>query len=145
MLDFRQRSIYLKGLLLLIKRDKIIEEPEKKLMQDVGRILGFEKEFIQNSIDNLLENEFITEEIPVFTDKNIAESFLLDGLKLSFSDNDFAPEEIEYLTEVAKQNELEKDTFPSILQSYLSHFETLNDNDFLFIEKYLNEDKREFV
>ena len=141
-IDFYEKSTYFKGLLLLIKKDKVIEEPERKLMQKVGKILSFEKEFIQSSIDNLLENKYITDEIPKFTSKAIAESFLLDGLKLSFSDNDFSPEEIEYLTKIAKQNELDSEWFSSLLKSYLSHFETLNDNSFLFIEKYLEEDTR---
>ena len=141
-IDFYEKSTYFKGLLLLIKKDKVIDESERKLMQKVGKILSFEKEFIQSSIDNLLENKYITDEIPKFTSKAIAESFLLDGLKLSFSDNDFSPEEIEYLTKIAKQNELDSEWFSSLLKSYLSHFETLNDNSFLFIEKYLEEDMR---
>ncbi len=140
MIDFFEKSQYLKGLLLLIKKDKKIEEAERNLMIKVGKILGFEKEFIESSIDNLLENKYITEEIPKFSSKIIAESFLLDGMKLSFSDNDFSPEEIEYLSEVAKQNGLEE-KYSSMLKSYLSHFETLNDNSFLFIEKYLEENR----
>lgn len=140
MIDFYEKSLYLKGLMLLIKRDKKIEEAERNLMIKVGKILGFEKDFIQSSIDNLLENPYITDEIPKFSSKIIAESFLLDGLKLSFSDNDFSPEEIEFLSEVAKQNGLESE-YTSMLKSYLSHFETLNDNSFLFIEKYLEEDR----
>ena len=139
MIEFYEKSQYLKGLLLLIKKDKKIEEAERNLMIKVGKILGFEKEFIESSIDNLLENEYITEEIPKFSSRIIAQSFLLDGLKLSFSDNDFSPEEIEFLSEVAKQNGLEEE-YSSLLKSYLSHFETLNDNSFLFIEKYLEED-----
>ncbi|MEN8193865.1 MAG: hypothetical protein ABFS12_13670 [Bacteroidota bacterium] len=142
-IDYYDKSIYFKGLLLLIKRDRVIENPERKLMQDVGKFLGFEKDFIQDSIDDVLDNKYLTEDIPVFSNKTIAESFLLDGLKLSFSDNDFAPEEVEYLTEVAKQNGLDTDWFASMLKSYLSHFDVLNDNSFLFIENYLSEDTSE--
>ncbi len=145
MLEIHERSNYLKGLMLLLKKDRVIEEPEKELMKGVGKILGFEKEFIQSSIEDLLENDYITDEIPVFSNKNITESFLLDGLKISFSDNDFAPEEVEYLSQVAQKNGLEPDIFSSMLKSYLSHFETLNDKSFLFIEKYLDEDYREPV
>ena len=141
-IDFREKSRYFKGLLLLIKRDKVIDETERQLMQKVGKTLGFEREFIQSSIDNLLENKYIIDDIPKFSSKIIAESFMLDGLKLSFSDNDFSTEEIEYLTEVAEQNGLDTEWFSSLLKSYLSHFETLNDNSFLFIENYLEEDLR---
>lgn len=144
-IEFYEKSTYFKGLLLLIKKDKVIEEAERKLMQKVGKILGFEKEFIKNSIDNLLENQYITDDVPKFTSKIIAESFLLDGLKLSFSDNDFSMEEINYLSEVTKQNGLDSKWFSSLLKSYLSHFETLNDNNFLFIEKYLEEDRRKVL
>jgi len=141
-IDFYERSKYFKGLLLLIKKDAVIQEAEQKLIQKVGKILSFEKDFIQSSIDNLLENQYLIEDIPKFSSKVIAESFLLDGLKLSFSDNDFSPEEIEYLTEVAKQNGLDSEWFSSMLKSYLSHFDTLNDNSFLFLEKYLEVDPR---
>ena len=139
-IDFRERSTYFKGLLLLIKQDKVIEEAERGLMQKVGKTLGFEREFIQSSIDNLLANQYITDDIPKFSSKVIAESFLLDGLKLAFSDNDFSPDEIEYLSKIAEQNGLDSEWFSSLLKSYLTHFETLNDNSFLFIENYLEED-----
>ena len=57
MIEIHERSNYLKGLMLLLKRDRVIEEPEKELMKGVGKILGFEKEFVQSSIEDLLENE----------------------------------------------------------------------------------------
>lgn len=142
-MNYFEKSSYFKGLLLLIKKDRVINDQERKLMQNVGKILGFEKDFIQNSINDILENEYISEEIPTFSSESIAKSFVYDCLKISLSDNDFAPEEIEYLTEVVQQNKLDTDWFSSTLKDFISNFDLLNQGESLYIEKYLSKKTKE--
>lgn len=137
------RSAYFKGLLLLIKKDNVVSEGENRLIIKIGQTLGFDKSFIESAVQELMENEFLTDDIPVFSDKSIAESFILDGLKVSFSDNDFSAEELEHLTSIAKQNKIDKEWFMILIARYLKHSETLNNNDFLFVNKYLNDEKTE--
>jgi hypothetical protein len=100
-------SIYFKGLLLLIRRDRNITEPEIALIKRIGKSLGFEREFCENTIDHILENKYIIDELPVFSTKELAEKFIKDGLLISFSDNESHPLEEEWLESVAEKNGLD--------------------------------------
>lgn len=139
------RSSYFKGLLLLIKRDNVVTSEEKTLMIKIGKTLGFEKIFIESSISNLLENDFITNDVPVFSNRSFAESFILDGLKVAFSDDEFAAEELEHLTEIADKNGIDREWLMMLIAKYIQHSETLNTNEFLFVTKYLNDEKNSTV
>lgn len=57
-------SEYFRGLLLLIRQDHTITESETRLIRRVGKTLGFEKEFCDNAIQDILENEYIREGCP---------------------------------------------------------------------------------
>ncbi len=144
-LTMLDRSTYFKGLLLLIKKDKIITKGENDLMIKIGQTLGFEKVFIKNAINDLLENEFLTDDIPVFSNRFFAESFILDGLKVAFSDNEFSAEELEHLTAIANQNGIDREWLMLLIAKYLKHSDTLNTNDFLFVNKYLKNAQIETV
>ncbi len=143
-LTIRDRSTYFKGLLLLIKKDNKVSEGEDILMTKIGETLGFEKQFIKGAIKELMENEFLTDDIPLFSDQSIAESFILDGLKVAFSDNEFSAEELEHLTNIATQNGIDKEWLMYLISNYLKYSDTLNTNEFLFVTKYLK-DKDEYV
>jgi hypothetical protein len=140
-LTLLDRSSYFKGLLLLIKRDNVINENEKSLMIKIGKTLGFDKSFIEGAVKELMENEFLTDDVPTFSDRFIAESFILDGLKVAFSDNNLSAEELEHLTKIANQNGIDKEWFMLIISKYIKHSDDLNTNEFLFVTKYLNDDK----
>jgi len=138
-LTIRDRSTYFKGLLLLIKKDQNVSASENILMTKIGEILGFEKQFIKGAIKELMENDFLTDEVPLFSHQDIAESFILDGLKVSFSDGEFSAEELEHLTEIATQNGIDKEWLMFLISNYIKYADTLNTNEFLFVTKYLNE------
>ena len=140
-LTLLDRSSYFKGLLLLIKRDNIINENERNLMVKIGKTLGFDKSFTEGAVKELMENEFLTDDIPTFSDRFIAESFILDGLKVAFSDNNLSEPELEHLTKIADQNGIDKEWFMLIISKYIKHSEILNTNEFLFVTKYLNDEK----
>ncbi len=139
------RSTYFKGLLLLIKADNLVTEGENELMTKIGQTLGFEKSFIERAISELIENEFLTNDIPIFSHKSIAESFILDGLKVAFSDDEFSAEELEHLTNIATQNGIDKEWLMLLIAKYLKHSDTLNTNEFLFVNKYLKDEEVETV
>ena len=92
-----------------------------------------------------MENEFITDEIPVFSDRFIAESFILDGLKVAFSDNEFSAEELEHLSNIAYQNGIDKEWLMLLISKYIKNSDELNTNDFLFVTEYLKNEKSEKV
>lgn len=104
-------SNYLKGLLLLIRKDRKISEEEHELMARVGKNLGFEKNFVENAIHEILDNKYITVIPPEFSSREIAEKFLKDGLVLAASDSEIHPEEERWLLSVAARNNIDEAWF----------------------------------
>ncbi|MGE5313687.1 MAG: hypothetical protein ACM3Q4_03235 [Acidobacteriota bacterium] len=104
-------SNYFKGLLVLIARDKTITGPEIELMRRIGKSLGFEKEFCQNAIQEILDNPYVDHTPPSFSNQDLAMKFIKDGLTISFSDHDIHPFEEEWLREAALKNGLDAGWF----------------------------------
>jgi hypothetical protein len=104
-------SNYFKGLLLLIRKDRKVSDPEIILMQYIGKMLGFEKEFCDNAIRDILENEYIEDTPPLFTSTVLAEKFVKDGLAIAFSDSECHPTEEAWLRSAAVDNGLTEEWF----------------------------------
>ncbi len=100
-------SNYFRGLLLLIRKDHMITEPEIELMQRVGKALGFEKEFCNNAIREILENEHISDTPPEFSSTELAKKFIRDGLAFAFSDGPMHQLEEEWLRSTALKNQVD--------------------------------------
>jgi len=130
-LNVLDRSNYFKGLLILAIKDNVIVEQEEKLLMDVGSKLGFEKKFCHNAIQQSLGNEYLVQTPPVFSSKNIAELFLLDGLKLAVSDNNLNPYELQWLNSVAATNGVDKSWLSKKLEDYINSGEERNMNSSL--------------
>ncbi len=109
------KSNYFKGLLLLIKKDNRINEDERELLKKIGKILGFEKRFYENAIREILNNDFITQEPPLFTDIKIATCFIKDGIRLAKLDQIVHAKEIEWLERICVENNLNLNWFKEIL------------------------------
>lgn len=99
-------SNYFKGLLLLIRKDGKVTDPEKELTRRVGKSLGFEKEFCDNAIQEILENRFIVDAPPQFSSIELAKKFIKDGLTLTSTDDEIPTPEEEWLKSTAKKNGL---------------------------------------
>lgn len=104
-------SNYFKGLLLLIRKDRKLADSEISMMQRIGKSLGFEKEFYENAIRDILVNDYIVESVPVFGSTDLAAKFVRDGLALAFSDNECHPSEEAWLRSVAEKNGLDERWF----------------------------------
>lgn len=102
------RSLYFKGLLILIRQDRAIREPEKKLMLRIGAIMGFEKKFCRNNISEIMNNKNIDDSAPVFSLSEIARFFIHDGLIISAVDKDIHENELAWLKKVAAANGIEQ-------------------------------------
>lgn len=122
-LSLLDRSNYFKGLLLLIGKDQKITEPENNLIKKLGKVLGFEKYFVEEAIQGLFENEYIQKDPPKFSNLIFAEAFLKDGIKLALADNDLAAEEYEWLSLVAANNNIDN-------QWLESQFKAITQNDY---------------
>jgi hypothetical protein len=99
-------SHYYKGLLVLLRRDRIIDDREKDLMLQIGEILGFDKRFCEATIDELLSNKNITRDPVVFSDETVKECFLRDAVRLALIDGEIHPSELRWLRMVAQANGL---------------------------------------
>ncbi len=98
------RGVYYRGLLVLMRRDRIIGDRERKMMLRFGQILDFDKRFCEAAIDDLLKNPHIKDKAMMFTDRRTAESFLRDAIALAFVDEDLHPKELVWLKSVAGAN-----------------------------------------
>lgn len=121
-LNFTQldKSNYLKGLLIIARKDNQLAESEKQILKQIALKLGFAKDFYEETIKNLLYNEHIKDEPIKFTTKQIAESFISDGLKLAFSDKKIHGAELEWLKETASINSLDQTWFENEQQKVMS-------------------------
>lgn len=103
------RSNYLKGLLITARKDNQLSEAEITIINKFATRLGFSSDFFKETISNLLDNKYITEEPIKFSSQNIAKSFLEDGLKLALSDDAITSAETTWLKETAKVNGIAED------------------------------------
>lgn len=130
-LNLIDRSNYFKGLLLLIRKDNIITIEEREIVKRLGKILGFDKKFVRNAINEVLVNEYIIDEPPEFINKELAGIFIKDGVKLAFADKKFDSNEIGWLKSVAEKNGID----PGLIDKEI---EKSSDSDYnIEIEKYL--------
>ena len=104
--NYLDKSNYVTGLLLLIGKDQKITDAERDLLHKIGGILSFDKNFIENAINELFENEYLGNEPPVFSCKKYAEAFLHDAIQLALIDNDLSIDELDWLQSVAAANDV---------------------------------------
>jgi hypothetical protein len=118
--DYLDRSSYVKGLLLLIGKDKRITDEERDFLHRVGTALSFNKKFIEQAINELFENKYLGNEPPVFSQKQYAAAFLRDAITLVFIDNELSKEEFDWLQSVAVANGMSNDWLKNELEQYQS-------------------------
>lgn len=109
--------MYFKGLMLLIRKDRTVGEEEKTLMMRIGRLFSFEKGFCQEVIDEILTNQHVVDEPPLFSELAIARCFLQDGLRLSLVDGEIHDREWQWLKTVAAKNHLDQSWCEALLQA----------------------------
>lgn len=110
-LNVFDRSNYLKGLLVLISKDKKISDDESDFIMKVGKTLGFDREFCEEAIETLLENNYISQEPPEFSNVEFARSFIEDAISVAITDNELSQLEIGYLKAIAEKNHVDDDWF----------------------------------
>jgi hypothetical protein len=108
-LTLLDRSNYLRGLLILIGKDKNIAIKEKELFLRLSKTLGFSEEFCNNAVNELLINNYIIEDPPKFSDVEIAKAFLKDGIQLAFADGSLHLYEMNWLNFVGDKNNIDPD------------------------------------
>jgi hypothetical protein len=105
-ISLTDRSLYYKGLMLLIRKDCKIHNKEGNMLMYIGKILGFEPEFCENAIEELMHNKHVIDSPPLFSEPRITLCFLRDGLRLAASDGQVHKAELAWLETVAESNGL---------------------------------------
>lgn len=108
-LTHTDKSNYLKGLLILIGKDRTISKNEKEFFRKLAKILNFSSEFCEQILNELLENEYFIEEPPIFSKNEIAKLFIIDGIRIAFSDKILHLYEMNWLKSVADKNGINED------------------------------------
>jgi hypothetical protein len=116
-ITLKDRSLYFKGLLLLIRKDRSIHAEEKRMMMRAGKILGFEKTFCENAIRDVLVNPYIEDVPPRFSNREIADRFIRDGIRFSLLDGTMDERETAWLSAVAGINGLARERMREAVQT----------------------------
>ncbi len=107
----QDKSSYLKGLLIIAKKDKILAEAEESIIRQLAKKLGFSESFYEETLQSLLSNEYLSEDPLKFSDEKLSHSFIIDGLMLAYSDNVFDEREIDWLRQTAELNNIKLQWF----------------------------------
>ncbi len=102
----QDRSSYLKGLLIIAKKDNVLAEAEESIIRQLAKRLGFSESFYEETLQSLLSNDYLSEDPLKFSDEKLSHSFIIDGLMLAYSDNVHDEREIDWLRQTAALNNI---------------------------------------
>ncbi len=129
-------SNYFRGLLMLAGSEKQITQNEKSLLKKIGDLLGFNHTFTDAAINNFVNNKYANAEIPQFSNTDIAELFIKDGIRLAFTNDILKIQQIDWLMAFAIENKLSKQWFFIELENYLDNHNSNQEVDFE-LQKYV--------
>lgn len=111
------KSSYLRGLMVLAKKDNHISKIQETIILKAGKRLGFSSEFCQEILNTLLYNECLCEEPIKFNSYAVAKSFIADGLKLTCSGKSIIDAELNWLRQAAEINSVDLKWFNEQLEN----------------------------
>jgi hypothetical protein len=136
-LSLLNKSNYYKGLLVLLRRDRIIDAREKDLLLQLGKVLDFDRRFCEATIDELLSNTHITREPVIFSDEQIKECFFRDAIRLALIDGYLHPMELRWLRTVAHANNQSNQWLDAIIRESEAKKEVPGHSTPFEIQRYL--------
>jgi len=114
------RSLYLKGLMLLIRKDRKIRDEERNMMLCIGKMLGFDNGFCEKAIEDILHNKYVADEPPNFSNADVARYFVLDALRIAIADGEVHEKEVQWVKAVAVANGIEEELFNGVVARALA-------------------------
>ena len=112
------KSRYLRGLLILARKDNDISKIKKTIILEAGKRLGFSSEFCEEILNILLHNECLCEEPAKFNSYAVAQAFIADGIILSFSGKSIIDAELNWLRQAAEINSIDLKWFNEQVKKY---------------------------
>lgn len=101
------KSSYLRGLLILARKDNNISKIQKTIILNAGKRLGFSSEFCEENLNTLLHNTCLCEDPIKFNSYAVAKSFITDGLMLTCSGKSIIDAELNWLRQAAEINSID--------------------------------------
>jgi hypothetical protein len=132
-----EKSECFRAFLLLVGVDGQIASDERQVLLTIGKKLDFEYRFCETAIDDLLENRFISSDPPIFSRKEIAESFLRDGIRIAFLDDQLHPNEADWLARIAQRNGLSVDWIGTEIAALQKRRQPISCEETMEIEKHI--------
>lgn len=108
-MTYLDRSDYFRGLLLLVRKDNKVNKEEVSMIMRIGKRLGFAYDFCKGALKEILDNEYIVDKPPKFSNKGIAQEFINEAIKVAVIDDDLDLKELEWIDSVIRENELEEE------------------------------------
>ncbi|MGK9368377.1 hypothetical protein ACSSWA_05715 [Melioribacter sp. Ez-97] len=115
-LTYKDKSEFLRGFLTLIRKDGAICNYERKMALIIGRHFGFAEDFCIEALDTLLENEYISEAPPVFSNREVARYFISETYNILEQIHELSLAELKWLDSVLQANHIDRRNFPFLLQ-----------------------------
>ena len=112
------KSSYLRGLLILARKDNNISKIQKTIILNAGKRLGFSSEFCEENLNTLLYNECLCDEPIKFNSNAVSKSFIADGLKLTCSGKLITDAELKWLRQAAEINSVDLKWFNEQVEKF---------------------------
>jgi hypothetical protein len=105
------KSTYLKGLLILARKDNRLSEEDKGLITTAAIHLGFSSDFYEEVLGTFMNNKHINNDPVQFRNNLLAHHFLSDAITLACINNGITKDELYWLKETAELNFVNPDWF----------------------------------
>ena len=110
------RGKYLRGLLIMVKMDKVISEMDRKIIIGTAKHLGYAPDFYKSILSTLMINEYIGSEPIMFDSINLAKHFLIDAINLAGTNKNLSNEKLNWLKNTASMNLVDRNWFEERLR-----------------------------
>jgi len=124
------KSNYLRGFLILVGVDRQSNENKREIIKEVSKILGFNQNFVENSLNEIYENKFINKDPPKFSNQEITEIFIKDGIRLASVNKVLHLHDIKWLLNTALNNNISEQFVFIELEYFLEKYDY--ENPFVF-------------
>ena len=130
------RMNYFKGILLLHLKKSDARDPLEEYIKKFVNILRFDPAFYEYTLRDIIGNLPAIDEPPHFLGKEMAKIFVKDCIKLAFGKKVIHPQELDWLHQVVKKNQLGDEWLATELLYFLK-LKEVNSEKFLEIERYV--------
>ena len=110
------RGKYLRGLLIMVKMDKVISEMDRTFIIGTAKRLGYAPDFYECILNTLMRNEYIGCDPIMFDSTNLAKHFLIDAINLAGANKNLSNEKINWLKSTASMNLVDRNWFEERLR-----------------------------